>query len=163
MIRARIAATLWLASVPLVPVLAHEPFLGIFDNGDGTIAIEAGFSDGASTAGVKVQVRDLASDRVLDERPLDAAGLLTLPMPSVPYRVRFDGGPGHTLAREGPFTERAAAPPPVASPDPLPTSPGPVPAAKGIDSSLALLVGVFFLFGAVAYGLGYWAGLGLPR
>ena len=58
---------------------AHTPLLTVEDNGDGTIFVQGGFSNGAS-----------------------AGGETNWDIPSVPYTVTFDAGPGHIVVKDGP-------------------------------------------------------------
>lgn len=37
---------------------AHTPLFSCYDNGDGSVTCEGGFSDGSSAAGVAVRVED---------------------------------------------------------------------------------------------------------
>ena len=74
---------------------AHAPILDCFIK-EGKVVCEAGFSDGSSAAGRKIQVLD-ARDRVLIEGVLDQAGTYSFPAPSVDYHVIFYGGDNHQL------------------------------------------------------------------
>ena len=100
--------------------LAHTPLLYLEDNGDGTIYIEAGFSDGSSGAGMIVRLEDEES-RSLWESVLDDFGAAeSVPIPEVqPYYVVFVGGPGHEVRKEGIYASaepvETAASPTVAS------------------------------------------------
>lgn len=40
-------------------VFAHTPLLSVFDNGDGTITCEGGFSNGASAEGVEIRIEKM--------------------------------------------------------------------------------------------------------
>ena len=53
-----LAAVLGLTMLFATAALAHSPLCSCFDNGDGTITCEGGFSDGSSASGVKMQVVD---------------------------------------------------------------------------------------------------------
>lgn len=72
---------------------AHAPVLDCFVEQD-KVACEAGFSDGSSPAGRKIQVRD-PSGKVLTEGTLDAANRFAFAPPSGDYAVVFIGGDGH--------------------------------------------------------------------
>lgn len=139
---------------------AHSPRLLVDDLGDGTIYIDVGFSDGSSGAGHKVVLKEKESGTVLSEHTVPAESAVEIPMPSVPYIVVFDAGPGHVTEQEGPFTAQktdtgtppaatpAAGAPGVAStpdtpapahpqavpvsPDAEPASPAPVAVAPGM-------------------------------
>lgn len=91
-------------------VLAHKPLLLVEDNGDGTIYVETGFSDGSSGAGHKIILKDKETGDVLSEYPIPEEGYIEeIPMPSVAYTVTFDAGPGHGVVKDGPLPEEAAA------------------------------------------------------
>ncbi|PID57604.1 hypothetical protein CSB45_07200 [candidate division KSB3 bacterium] len=92
-----------------IAALAHKPLLSVEDNGDGTIYVETGFSDGSSGAGHTIILKAKDSGDVLSETKIPAEGYIEeLPMPSVPYTVSFDAGPGHVVIQDGPFAEGAA-------------------------------------------------------
>jgi len=159
-----------LATLLAVVVAAHEPYLRLTANADGTVTAEAGFSDNADVAGQKLVVRDRTTGATLGGHVLPAGGRLTFAPPPGPYRVVFEGGAGHRISKPGPERETAAAA--VAAPVELgpvavalvvePPVPGmtSVPAvAQGGDLiRLVLVVGIVFLFGTVAFALGYAAG-----
>jgi hypothetical protein len=75
---------------------AHSPVCSCFDNGDGTITCEGGFSDGSSAAGVAIRVVD-ASERVLLEGKMDDKGTFSFMKPAVDYHVVFDAGQSHIV------------------------------------------------------------------
>jgi hypothetical protein len=77
-------------------VAAHSPVCSCFDNGDGTVTCEGGFSDGSSAEGVPIRVVD-ASERVLLEGKMDKAGTFSFMKPSVDYHVVFDAGQSHIV------------------------------------------------------------------
>lgn len=90
-------------------VLAHKPLLTVEDNGDGTIYVETGFSDGSSGAGHKIILKSKDSGDVLSEQTVPEEGYIEeISMPNVPYTVTFDAGPGHVVVKDGPFSEEAA-------------------------------------------------------
>lgn len=125
--------------VPSV-VLAHKPLLTVEDNGDGTIYVETGFSDGSSGAGHKIILKDKETGDVLSELTIPEEGYMEeIPIPTVPYTVTFDAGPGHVVEKDGPFsaTEPAEAAEPetkeelpeAAAEEPVESKLEPVPAA----------------------------------
>lgn len=170
----RLILSLLGAGVLLARTHAHEPYLLLTANADGTFTAEAGFSDGVSVAGLKLVVRDRGTGEVRSEHTVPASGKLTLPIPSAPYRVVFEGGSGHRISKPGPEREAAAepsnpVPPPPAAADALPVAPALAPTRTVLapPASLAprddtlrvvLIVGIFFLFGSIAFALGYGAG-----
>ena len=80
--------------------LAHSPICSCFDNGDGTITCEGGFSDGSSAAGVKMFVKD-ASGTVLIEGKMSKDSDYTFDKPKTGYTVMFDAGDGHSIEISG--------------------------------------------------------------
>lgn len=90
-------------------VQAHKPLLAVEDNQDGTIYIEAGFSDGSSAAGHKILLKEEASGKLISEHRVGEDGTLELKKPTVPYTVTLDAGEGHAVTREGPKPAAAQA------------------------------------------------------
>ena len=86
----------------LAPVSAsgHSALCSCFDNGDGTVTCEGGFSDGSSAAGVRIFVRD-ASDAAVARGKMDANSEFTFDKPQGHYTVIFDAGPGHQVEING--------------------------------------------------------------
>jgi hypothetical protein len=83
-------------------VEAHKPLLSVGDNQDGTISIEAGFSDGASAAGHKIILKDEKTEAVISEHRVGEDGTLQLKKPSVAYTVTLDAGEAHIVVKAGP-------------------------------------------------------------
>lgn len=149
---------------------AHEPYLQLTATADGTFTAEAGFSDGASVEGLPIFLRARATGETLGEHKLPASGKLTLPIPAVPYRVTFDGGPGHKLSKIGPEpiaaqtmsdeNVRVSAPPQKDSETPLsPTVHAEASPTVPVDSpEMRVTVAVIFLLTVLSFGLGYIAG-----
>ena len=79
---------------------AHNAICDCFDNGDGTITCEAGFSDGSPAAGIPLRVIDSAG-KVLVEGEMSAQSDFTFAKPDVGFRVQFDAGEGHVLQIDG--------------------------------------------------------------
>ncbi len=79
---------------------AHTPLFTCWDNGDGTISCEGGFSDGSSAAGVEIRVEKKGGG-VISSAKLDKFGEATFDRPDVPFVVVFDGGPGHSIELQG--------------------------------------------------------------
>ncbi len=79
---------------------AHNAICSCFDNGDGTITCEGGFSDGASATGVPLKVFD-QSGKVLVEGVLDKSGEFSFARPKVPFRVEMNAGDGHVVKIDG--------------------------------------------------------------
>lgn len=76
--------------------LAHTPLFSCYDNGDGTVTCEGGFSDGSSAAGVAVHIFD-ADGKALQETKLDEFSEITFKKPEGDYKVQFDAGEGHKI------------------------------------------------------------------
>jgi hypothetical protein len=83
-----------------LPAVAHSPICDCFDNGDGSITCEGGFSDGASATGVSINVYD-GSGKMLFDGAMSETSEYTFDMPGVAYRVVFDAGDGHTVEIDG--------------------------------------------------------------
>ena len=80
--------------------LAHTPLCSCFDNGDGTVSCEGGFSDGSSASGVKMTVKD-ASGKVLLEGKMSENSDFDFDKPKGGYMVIFDAGEGHSIEIPG--------------------------------------------------------------
>lgn len=78
------------------PALAHSPICACYDNGDGTVTCEGGFSDGAPAEGVAMRIVD-ESDRVLQVGEMDARSTYTFDMPDGEFHVIFDAGMSHIV------------------------------------------------------------------
>ncbi len=76
--------------------MAHSPICACYDNGDGTVTCEGGFSDGASAEGVAMRIVD-ESDRVLQVGEMDARSTYTFDMPDGEFHVIFDAGMSHIV------------------------------------------------------------------
>lgn len=75
---------------------AHTPLCSCFDNGDGTVLCEGGFSDGSTASGVRIFVRD-GSGKVLARGVMNESSEFEFKKPTVEYTVTFDGGEGHSI------------------------------------------------------------------
>ena len=80
---------------------AHTPLFTCWDNGDGTISCEGGFSDGSSAAGVEIRVEKKDGGEVLHATTLDQFSEATFDKPDVPFVVIFDAGEGHRITIDG--------------------------------------------------------------
>jgi hypothetical protein len=89
-----------LSLVLAAPALAHTPLCSCYDNGDGTIICEGGFSDGSSASGVRMRVED-QSGKVLIEGKMDEFSEFTFDKPAGAYKVVFDAGEGHVIEIDG--------------------------------------------------------------
>jgi hypothetical protein len=82
------------------PALAHTPLCSCYDNGDGTITCEGGFSDGSSASGVQMRV-EKSGGGVLLKGKMDEDSEFTFDKPGDPYKVVFDAGEGHVIEIDG--------------------------------------------------------------
>ena len=87
-----------LAACLLAPLTAqaHSALCSCYDNGDGTVTCEGGFSDGSSAAGVRIYVRD-ARDETVARGKMNDNSEFTFEKPQGDYKVIFDAGPGHQV------------------------------------------------------------------
>ncbi len=79
---------------------AHNAICSCFENDNGTVTCEGGFSDGGKAVGVPVQVLD-AAGKVLVEGPMDKNSTYTFKKPAVAFRVKFNAGEGHIVTIDG--------------------------------------------------------------
>ena len=75
---------------------AHTVFFQCWNNGDGTLSCEGGYTDGSSAAGATVNVKD-ANGFLIFSGQLDNSGTLKFNRPSGDFSVTLEGGPGHTV------------------------------------------------------------------
>lgn len=94
-------------------VYAHAPLISVDDNNDGTIYIEAGFSNGDSAEGIDCIIvknapyngpEDTFKEKmIIFKKPFGADNTLTVPKPlTEKYEVYFNGGGGHVIGKKGP-------------------------------------------------------------
>ncbi len=79
---------------------AHTPLCSCYDNGDGTVTCEGGFSDGSSASGVEMRVKG-GDGKVLVQGTMDEYSEFTFDKPSGDYTVEFDAGDGHVVEVDG--------------------------------------------------------------
>ena len=79
---------------------AHTPLFSCFDNADGTIYCEGGFSDGSSAAGIAIIVSDASGEIILSSE-LTRNSDIEFDRPEGEYSVLFDGGEGHDILIPG--------------------------------------------------------------
>lgn len=85
----------------LIPAAqAHTPLCSCYDNGDGTVTCEGGFSDGSSAAGVQMRVED-AAGKVLIQGKMNDDSEFTFSKPADAYMVQFAAGEGHEITVNG--------------------------------------------------------------
>ena len=80
--------------------LAHTPLCSCYDNGDGTVLCEGGFSDGSSASGVGMKILDGKGNVVL-EGAMSENSEFEFNKPKGAYKVIFDAGPGHEVEIDG--------------------------------------------------------------
>ncbi len=80
--------------------MAHTPLCSCYENGDGTVTCEGGFSDGSSASGVKMRV-EKSGGGVLLEGKMNEDSEYTFDKPEDAYKVVFDGGEGHMIEIDG--------------------------------------------------------------
>lgn len=89
-----------LALAAPLSALAHNPICECFDNTDGTITCEGGFSDGSTAAGTALRVLD-ANGRILIDGAMGERSDFTFAKPDGRFRVEFDAGDGHIVQIDG--------------------------------------------------------------
>ena len=82
------------------PAWAHTPLCSCYDNGDGTVTCEGGFSDGSSASGVLMRVEDSGGKALLKGK-MNEDSEFTFDKPSGAYKVVFDAGEGHMVEVDG--------------------------------------------------------------
>ena len=92
------ALALTLAFAPIC--LAHTPLCSCYDNGDGTITCEGGFSDGSSASGVELRV-ETTDGKHLIKGKMSEDSEYTFDKPAGAYKVIFDAGEGHEVEVDG--------------------------------------------------------------
>lgn len=80
--------------------MAHAPLLSCFDNENGTVTCEAGYSDGAPAAGQLIRVRE-GNGRLILESVFDKASAYSFDKPAAPFTVEFVGDPSHVATFDG--------------------------------------------------------------
>lgn len=79
---------------------AHTALCTCFDNADGTITCEGGFSDGSSASGVSLTVKD-GGGKVIEQGAMDKTSKYTFKKPAGAYVVVFEAGEGHKIEIDG--------------------------------------------------------------
>ncbi|NDY55657.1 hypothetical protein G3N56_02735 [Desulfovibrio sulfodismutans] len=95
-IRIYLIAAMFTLALGVSQAMAHTALCNCFDNGDGTITCEGGFSDGSSAAGVSVFVLDAGGAEVL-KGTMDPNSQYTFKKPDGKYTVKFSAGEGHEV------------------------------------------------------------------
>ncbi len=92
-----IAALFFTASL----ALAHTPLCSCWDNGDGTVSCEGGFSDGSSAKGVAMYVKDKNGNEIVKGKINDQSEFSFKKPATNDYTVLFDAGEGHRIEIKG--------------------------------------------------------------
>ena len=79
---------------------AHTPLCSCYDNGDGTVLCEGGFSDGSSASGVAILVKDASGNAVVEGK-MNENSEFEFKKPDGDYSVLFDAGEGHRIEIPG--------------------------------------------------------------
>ncbi len=80
-------------------LFAHSAIMSCFDNGDGTITCESGFSDGSSASGVKFRVEQ--NGKVVVSGKMNEDSEFNFKKPSGAYNAVFDAGEGYKVYISG--------------------------------------------------------------
>ncbi len=80
-------------------IFAHTAIMSCFDNGDGTIVCEGGFSDGSSASGVVMYVKQ--NNKKIIEGRMNEDSEFSFVKPRVNFTVHFDAGEGHKVSIKG--------------------------------------------------------------
>ena len=102
-------------------VFAHAPLLSVDDNNDGTIYIEAGFSNGEKAEGMEfLIVKDkpyngpedtYEGKMIIFKGKFDEKSSVTILKPLTPkYEIVFNGGVAHIITKKGPKLEENEGP-----------------------------------------------------
>jgi len=73
--------------------------MSCFDEGDGTVTCEGGFSDGSSASGVNFEV--VQNGKVVYSGKMDEFSTVNFKKPSGDYQAVFKAGEGHTVTVDG--------------------------------------------------------------
>ena len=80
-------------------LFAHSAIMSCFDNGDGTITCEGGFSDGSSASGVKFRIEQ--NGKATYSTKMNEDSEVTFDKPNSTYNAVFDAGEGHRVFIKG--------------------------------------------------------------
>ncbi len=80
-------------------VWAHTALMSCFDEGDGTITCEGGFSDGSSASGVEFRVEQNA--KIILKTKMNEYSEVNFKKPAGNYEAVFNAGEGHQVYVDG--------------------------------------------------------------
>ena len=78
---------------------AHTALMSCFDEGDGTITCEGGFSDGSSASGVEFRVEQ--KGKVILKTKMSEYSEVNFKKPDSDYQAVFNAGEGHAVYVDG--------------------------------------------------------------
>lgn len=81
-------------------IFAHSAICDCYDNGDGTIDCEGGFSDGGSAVGTAIRVVN-SQNKVLIQGKMNDESIFSFTAPKEQFSVIFDAGQGHSVIIDG--------------------------------------------------------------
>jgi len=84
-----------------VSAYAHTLLMNVINNDDNTITVHGEFSTGELAQGALIRLESLHSGAVLFKQRLPVESEVVIPIPKEPYQIVLDGGPGHTVVKEG--------------------------------------------------------------
>jgi len=82
-------------------IFAHSLLLNVYNNENNTIQVEGMFDTGEAATGAQVRLESLSTQKVLYVKRLPLEGELTIKIPQEPYQIILDGGPSHSIIKEG--------------------------------------------------------------
>jgi len=82
-------------------LFSHSLLLNVFDNEDNTIAVEALFSTGEPALGAQIRLESIIDGKVIYKKRFSNESELTIKIPTQPYLIILDGGPGHKIIKDG--------------------------------------------------------------
>ncbi len=91
--------TMFLMLVIFSTASAHTALMSCFDEGDGTVTCEGGFSDGSSASGVKFLIEQ--NGKTVMETKMNEYSEVTFEKPSGSYQAVFNAGEGHKVYVDG--------------------------------------------------------------
>lgn len=80
---------------------SHTIFMQVIDNEDNTITVEGEYSTGEKTIGAQVRLESLLTGAILFKKRIPVDDELIIKIPTEPYQIVLDGGPGHVFVKEG--------------------------------------------------------------
>ena len=82
-----------------VSAFAHTALMSCYDEGNGYITCEGGFSDGASAEGVEFRIEQ--NDAIIMRTKMDEFGEVYFEKPAGNFTVVLNGGEGHVVHIDG--------------------------------------------------------------